>query len=278
MKEEKHFKLLWGGVLTMVKCCLDIVIEMKGEIHELVMGMFDVTTCLIDSIAIDFIAISEALSENGVAMKLNKFLPQKLKSLTKSNLVASDNFPFSSHIFSHTFNLHTNPKVQATFVSGYQHRSLFFLYALPALSQENKQSSKRLLFDRRYGWVIDEWKQPAEEALEGGRGMFCILPLAKSLAQMASQSINLGVSSAIKAAENPPTFSMQMLQSALDDGVRKCKDSEFMPRAFISLDEFSTPHKPDCVAIPWCYKSRKRTPTRGWTLKLRRWLEFPTTT
>jgi hypothetical protein len=31
MKEEKHFKLLWGGVLTMVKCCLDIVIEMKGD-------------------------------------------------------------------------------------------------------------------------------------------------------------------------------------------------------------------------------------------------------
>ncbi|KAK2414241.1 hypothetical protein QL285_036855 [Trifolium repens] len=87
----------------------------------------------------------------------------------------------------------------------------------------SRQSSKRLLFDRRYGWVIDEWKQPAEEALEGGRGMFCILPLAKNLVQMASQSINLGVSSAIKAAENPPMFSLQMLQSALDDGVRKCK-------------------------------------------------------
>lgn len=85
--------------------------------------------------------------------------------------------------------------------------------------QSSRQSSKRLLFDRRYGWVIDEWKHPAEEALDGGRGMFCILPLAKSLVQMASQSINLGVSSAIKAAENPQMFSLQMLQSALDDGV-----------------------------------------------------------
>ncbi|CAK8541566.1 unnamed protein product [Lathyrus sativus] len=83
--------------------------------------------------------------------------------------------------------------------------------------QSSRQSSKQLLFDRRYGWVIDEWKHPAEEALDGGRGMFCILPLAKSLVQMTSQSINLGVTSAIKAAENPQTFS---LQSALDQGVR----------------------------------------------------------
>ncbi|KAL5057537.1 hypothetical protein RYX36_029141 [Vicia faba] len=85
--------------------------------------------------------------------------------------------------------------------------------------QSSRQSSKRLLFDRRYGWVIDEWKHPAEEALDGGRGMFCILPLAKSLVQMTSQSINLGITSAIKAAENPQIFSLQTLQSALDEGV-----------------------------------------------------------
>ncbi|XP_023893642.1 uncharacterized protein LOC112005581 isoform X2 [Quercus suber] len=49
-------------------------------------------------------------------------------------------------------------------------------------------SSKRLLFDRRYGWVIDEWKDPSEEALAGGRGMFCILPLTKALMKTVSQS------------------------------------------------------------------------------------------
>ncbi|CAJ2670281.1 retrotransposon protein putative Ty1-copia subclass [Trifolium pratense] len=108
----------------------------------------------------------------------------------------------------------------------------------------SRQSSKRLLFDRRYGWVIDEWKQPAEEALEGGRGMFCILPLAKNLVQMASQSINLGVSSAIKAAENPQMFSLQMLQSALDDGVRKCKgfilNKTRLPHGSNSSSHFNT--------------------------------------
>ncbi|KAF3440153.1 hypothetical protein FNV43_RR18431 [Rhamnella rubrinervis] len=55
-------------------------------------------------------------------------------------------------------------------------------------SSSSARPSKRLLFDRRYGWVIDEWKDPSEEALAGGRGMFCILPLAKALLKMASQS------------------------------------------------------------------------------------------
>ncbi|XP_061337947.1 uncharacterized protein LOC133284854 [Gastrolobium bilobum] len=83
----------------------------------------------------------------------------------------------------------------------------------------SRQSSKRLLFDRRYGWVIDEWKEPAEEALAGGRGMFCIFPLAKALVQMASQSINATAISAIKASQKPELFSQHM-KSAVDDGVQ----------------------------------------------------------
>ncbi|KFK41729.1 hypothetical protein AALP_AA2G165200 [Arabis alpina] len=54
-------------------------------------------------------------------------------------------------------------------------------------------AAKRLLFDRRYGWVVDEWKDPSEEALAGGRGMFCLLPLGKTLFHTASQSINSAV-------------------------------------------------------------------------------------
>ncbi|KAL2336846.1 hypothetical protein Fmac_011292 [Flemingia macrophylla] len=89
----------------------------------------------------------------------------------------------------------------------------------------SRHSTKRLLFDRRYGWVIDEWKDPAEEALDGGRGMFCILPLAKALVQKASQSINFLVISVKKASEKPQLFSHQMLQCALDDSVRSLKAS-----------------------------------------------------
>ncbi|KAL5713225.1 hypothetical protein ACHQM5_015325 [Ranunculus cassubicifolius] len=50
------------------------------------------------------------------------------------------------------------------------------------------KSSKRLIFDRRYGWVVDEWKEPSEEALSGARGMFSILPLANAFVKFASQS------------------------------------------------------------------------------------------
>ncbi|KAF8404348.1 hypothetical protein HHK36_009231 [Tetracentron sinense] len=54
-----------------------------------------------------------------------------------------------------------------------------------------KRPPKRLIFDRRYGWVFDEWKNPSEEALAGGRGMFCILPLTKSLVKIASHSVSM---------------------------------------------------------------------------------------
>ncbi|XP_010246142.1 PREDICTED: uncharacterized protein LOC104589490 [Nelumbo nucifera] len=88
-----------------------------------------------------------------------------------------------------------------------------------------KRPSKRLLFDRRYGWVVDDWKDPSEEALAGGRGMFCILPLAKGLIKLGSQSINLAVSSALKVIERPDQFSPQLLQASLNDQFHKFMSS-----------------------------------------------------
>ncbi|MED6149787.1 hypothetical protein PIB30_065917 [Stylosanthes scabra] len=106
-----------------------------------------------------------------------------------------------------------------------------------------KPSSKRLLFDRRYGWVIDEWKEPSEEALDGGRGMFCIFPLAKGLAQKLSQSINLAVTSVMKVSEQQQPFPHQMLQCALNDGVHNLMSSlkNVGSIAFI-LNNNSQPH------------------------------------
>ncbi|EXC32453.1 hypothetical protein L484_012621 [Morus notabilis] len=92
-------------------------------------------------------------------------------------------------------------------------------------SSSSTQTSKRLLFDRRYGWVIDEWKPPSEEALTGGRGMFCILPLARALLKMASQSINLAASSAVKALEKPDLFSPHVLQAGFKGQLHKIKSS-----------------------------------------------------
>ncbi|KAF4387202.1 hypothetical protein F8388_008836 [Cannabis sativa] len=90
-------------------------------------------------------------------------------------------------------------------------------------SSSSTPTSKRLLFDRRYGWVIDEWKDPSEEALSGGRGMFCIVPLAKGFLKMASNSINHAANSAVKALERPKLFSPQLLQPNLNDKLHKIK-------------------------------------------------------
>ncbi|KAJ4713809.1 Retrotransposon protein putative Ty1-copia subclass [Melia azedarach] len=90
-----------------------------------------------------------------------------------------------------------------------------------AVSSSSKLSSKRLLFDRRYGWVFDEWKDPSEEALAGGRGMFCILPLTKAFLKTASQSINLAATSAAKVYERAYLFSPQLLQGSFNDQLHK---------------------------------------------------------
>ncbi|VFQ77337.1 unnamed protein product [Cuscuta campestris] len=55
--------------------------------------------------------------------------------------------------------------------------------------RNSNRPAKSLIFDRRYGWVFDEWKDPSDQAMEGGRGMFCVLPLAKALLKIASQTL-----------------------------------------------------------------------------------------
>ncbi|XP_057793863.1 uncharacterized protein LOC131010380 [Salvia miltiorrhiza] len=74
---------------------------------------------------------------------------------------------------------------------------------------------KRLLFDRRYGWILDEWKEPSEEALSGGRGMFCVVPLAKALIQKASETVNFVGSSTLGVLERPELLSPKAVQATL---------------------------------------------------------------
>ncbi|XP_015578706.2 uncharacterized protein LOC8277165 [Ricinus communis] len=88
-------------------------------------------------------------------------------------------------------------------------------------SSSSKRPSKRLLYDRRYGWVVDEWKEPSEEALAGGRGMFCILPLSKALLNSASHSINLAANFAVKVFERPDLFTPQAVKENLDQQLQK---------------------------------------------------------
>ncbi|GER37882.1 hypothetical protein STAS_14319 [Striga asiatica] len=93
---------------------------------------------------------------------------------------------------------------------------------------------KRLLFDRRYGWVLDEWKEPSEEALVGGRGMFCIVPLAKELFHKASDSINFVGSATLNVLGRPDLLSPRAIQSSLSDQMQKIAFSVRNTKSFLT--------------------------------------------
>ncbi|KAK1433386.1 hypothetical protein QVD17_10296 [Tagetes erecta] len=76
-----------------------------------------------------------------------------------------------------------------------------------------KRSSKRFLFDRRYGYVYDDWVEPSEVALAYGRGMFCIVPLGKALFTMVSKSVNLAATRTIEVLQQPEQLSSQSIQN-----------------------------------------------------------------
>ncbi|KAK6116730.1 hypothetical protein DH2020_049550 [Rehmannia glutinosa] len=97
--------------------------------------------------------------------------------------------------------------------------------ALSSTTHTPTPPPKRLLFDRRYGWVLDEWKEPSKEALTGGRGMFCIVPLAKALLKKASESINFVGSATLDVLERPDVLSPKVVQATLSDQMHKIASS-----------------------------------------------------
>ncbi|XP_057464228.1 uncharacterized protein LOC130754004 [Actinidia eriantha] len=115
-------------------------------------------------------------------------------------------------------------------------------------SSTSGRTSKRLLFDRRYGWVFDEWKDPTEEALAGGRGMFCILPLATTLFDVASQSINLVGRSTVEVFKRPELLSPQVLQSNVNDQLHKFVSSIQKPEFNLFPQKIS--HPTACLSHP----------------------------
>ncbi|XP_042033517.1 uncharacterized protein LOC121780057 [Salvia splendens] len=66
---------------------------------------------------------------------------------------------------------------------------------------------KRLFFDRRYGW------------------MFCVIPLAKTLIQKASETEKFVGSSTLEVLERPKLLSPKALQATLIHQMKKYKSS-----------------------------------------------------
>ncbi|GLJ17305.1 hypothetical protein SUGI_0300480 [Cryptomeria japonica] len=67
----------------------------------------------------------------------------------------------------------------------------------------SKRRRKQLIFHRRYGWIYEEWRSPAEVALTGGRGMFCIVPLTKAAVKVVFQWVNTTTDLLMQKLESP---------------------------------------------------------------------------
>ncbi|XP_066368117.1 uncharacterized protein [Miscanthus floridulus] len=74
---------------------------------------------------------------------------------------------------------------------------------------------RRLVFDRRYGWIFDEWTDPADQALSGGRGMFCAVTTARSLVNAGASSINYADSSISRVLQHPKRLPLPAYMSSL---------------------------------------------------------------
>ncbi|KAI5065884.1 hypothetical protein GOP47_0018508 [Adiantum capillus-veneris] len=72
---------------------------------------------------------------------------------------------------------------------------------------------KQLVFDCRYGWIYDEWREPATIAHHGGRGMFSIVPITVAALRKTVSTANVAADAVADVLKNPPTI--KSLQSNL---------------------------------------------------------------
>ncbi|CAN6475501.1 unnamed protein product [Victoria cruziana] len=101
-------------------------------------------------------------------------------------------------------------------------------------TRSSSMNQKRLIFDRRYGWIYDQWKDPSEEALSAGRGMFCILPLARALFTIMLRAVDIASDSVIKFIERPKRkFLMRAFMADLYSQFQNFRNS--LPKASLNL-------------------------------------------
>ncbi|CAI9117150.1 OLC1v1018494C1 [Oldenlandia corymbosa var. corymbosa] len=97
-------------------------------------------------------------------------------------------------------------------------------------NNSKKRCQKRLFRDPRYGLVYDAWKDPSEEALSGGRGMFCIVPLADTLIKSASHTINHLACSTVEALKKPDLLKPEALQANINSQLQRVASSVKKPQ------------------------------------------------
>ncbi|MCO5592796.1 hypothetical protein L7F22_067137 [Adiantum nelumboides] len=59
------------------------------------------------------------------------------------------------------------------------------------MANSRPSPGKQLVFDCRYGWIYDEWREPAAIAHLGGRGMFSIVPITAAALRKTVSTVAL---------------------------------------------------------------------------------------
>eukprot|EP00249_Psilotum_nudum_P009862 c22196_g1_i1 orf=95-565(+) len=103
---------------------------------------------------------------------------------------------------------------------------------MPQIADFRPQKShqrKQLVFDCRYGWVYDEWMDPAEVAHLGGLGMFSVVPLITAIVDKSLTLANFAADVVVEKLQNPPSLeslhgSFTKVQSKFKDDWRNCVD------------------------------------------------------
>ncbi|WVZ62661.1 hypothetical protein U9M48_012379 [Paspalum notatum var. saurae] len=84
-----------------------------------------------------------------------------------------------------------------------------------------RRRPRRLVFDRRYGWIFDEWTDPADQALSGGRGISCLWTVLATVDNwirkllVSEYQINIAATSISRVLEHPECFPLPAHVSSL---------------------------------------------------------------
>lgn len=102
---------------------------------------------------------------------------------------------------------------------------------------------KQLLFDRRYGWVYEEWTDPVEVANIGSRGMFSLVPLTAASIDGTLRVANLAADAVARTLQSHQ-LSFWPFQ------IQRTADQEKTPQVPIPDVPIDRPVPPSFVRFP----------------------------